>query len=252
LVAQSGTVETSSRIIDVMTRLAANRNLESEETVIQTTQEAIWTVRGELRHQHFDCSAEEFRDIVFSEGLGCSLMVAHFCRNTPAIHSFNFTTGTTDTSKSDYESLGCGSALANYLLGELVYKNMDSNFGKALAVYVVDKTIQNVAKCDKPIRLAVLHPWKPRYLPPLDPCPDLGADPESEPPILMDNVFVLNGKEITEIEAKVSKIDEETKQQRIEKLRSALLSYADTLPKLPKNVSGLDPDSFYPSFEGNP
>jgi 20S proteasome alpha/beta subunit len=229
LVAQSGTVETSSRVIDVMTRLACTRDLESEETVIKTAQEAIWEVRGELRRQHFDCSAEEFRDIIFSEGLDCSLMVAHFFKHVPFIHVFNLQGGTTNTSKTDYESVGCGSALANYLLGELAAKDMDYNFGKALAVYVVDKTIQNVAHCDKPIRLAVLYPWKPDYFPPRNPL-DPAKDHLS---IFTDNVAVLDLKEVKEIEEKVARIDEETKQHRVEKLKSSLLSYAYTMPKFP-------------------
>jgi hypothetical protein len=46
---------------------------------------------------------------------------------------------------------------------------------------------------------------------------------------LVDNVSVKDLAEVEQITAKVSKIDEETKPQRIEKLRAALWSYADTL-----------------------
>jgi 20S proteasome alpha/beta subunit len=164
LVVQSGYVQTSARIIDVMARLAATRENDSKEAVLKTVQDAFWEVRTELRRQHFNCSAEDFGKVVFDQGLQCSLMVAHFYGNTPFLHSFDFETGTVTPSHSQYESLGCGSALANYLLGELVSPEMDSNFGKALAVYVVEKTIENVNNCDKPIRLAVLHSWKPHFI----------------------------------------------------------------------------------------
>jgi len=229
LVAQSGSVETSSRIIDVMGRLAAEREIEGEESVIKTLQDAMCTVRVELRKQHFDCPAEKFRDIIFAEGLDCSLMVAHFYDHQPFIHVVKFQGGTVRTAQSDYESEGCGSSLANYLLGELCTPKMDANFAKALAVYVVDKTIQNVNYFDKPIRLAVLWPWKPTHIEPMQ-------SPLTKRPIQipdLDNVDVMSIEGVKEIEDKVTKIDEETKQGRIAKLRDALFSYAGTFPKIP-------------------
>ena len=243
LVAQSGHVETSARIVAVMARLASNRKNDGAEAVLKTMQDALWEVRGELRRQHFDCPAEEFAEVVFKEGLDCSLMVGHFYNNNAYLNSFSFKSASTTPTTSQYESLGCGSALANYLLGELVSPDMDTNFGKALAVYVVDKTIQNVAHCDKPIRLAVLYPWKPRSRPGLS-ASDLegpysagetlrSKETQVVPPIVLDNVEVLDVKEVEEIERKVAAIDAETKQDRVEKLKSALWSYADTLPKIP-------------------
>jgi hypothetical protein len=231
LVAQSGSVETSSRIIDVMADLAKSEQLESQETVIKITQLAIQKVREEQRTQHFNCTAEEFREIVWNLGLDCSLMVAHFHAYRPFIHTFSFVRGTTCTSKSFYESTGCGSALASYLLGELATPEMDTNFGKALAVYVVDKTIKNVDHCDRPIRLAIVFPWKPSHFPPPDPL--TATVPGMESRIFVDSVDVPGTKEVKEIEEKVAKIDEDTRQQRIDKLRSALSSYADSLPKIP-------------------
>lgn len=252
LVAQSGSVQTSARIIDVMTQLAVDRENDSQEAVVKTMQDALWKVRGEIRRQHFDCPAEDFAKVVFKEDLDCSLMSAHFYRNTAFLNAFGFESGATIPGKSQYESLGCGSSLANYLLGELVTPDMDTNFGKALAVYVVSKTIQNVSHCDRPIRLAVLYPWKPHSIPGLS-VPDLEGPyssgeelrskaPQVDPPIFIDNVRVLDVKEVEEIEKKVASIDAETKQDRAEKLKSALWSYADTLPKIPtygiNSVSG--------------
>ena len=163
LVAQSGAVETSSRAIDIMEQLAAERKLENEEIIVSTVQEAMHKVRSEIRHQHFDCSAEEFDKIITSQGLDCSLMTANFFDKKPFIHTFNFQRGTTENCKTFYESTGCGSALANYILGELCSLEMDSRLGQAIAVYVVDKAIKHVAYCDRPIRLAVVYSWKPEW-----------------------------------------------------------------------------------------
>jgi len=234
LVAQSGTVETSSRIIDVVARLAAERKLESEETVIKTIQDAMRKVRDELRFQHFDCSAEELKKIILEEGLNCALMAAHFFDSKPFIHTFGFSAGTTTSAKSFYESTGCGSALANYLLSELCSPEMDSRLGQAIAVYVVDKAIKHVAYCDEPIRLATIYPWEPSTIPASsDPFGSfLGKPKSSFPPVFIDNVKIEDAKVIEEIKSKVTKIDEETKPQRIEKLRGALKSYADTLTLL--------------------
>ena len=241
LIAQSGRVETSSRIIDVMERLAAERKLENEETVLKTVQDAMRKVRDELRYQHFDCSAEELKKIMFDESLNCGLMAAHFCNSKPFIHTFDFSSGTTTTSKSFFESTGCGSALANYILSELCSPEMDSRLGEAIAVYTVDKAIKHVAYCDRPIRLAVVYSWKPQWIVPDRLHGLLNASrPSSDEPslatrlalpqsFLVDNVSVKDLAEVEQITAKVSKIDEETKPQRIEKLRAALWSYADTL-----------------------
>lgn len=236
LVAQSGTVETSSRIIDVMALLAADRELENQETVIKTMQEAMHKVREELRYQHFNCSADEFRKIVFDEGLNCGLMVAHFFKDNAFIHTFDFKSGTTTTSKSYYESTGCGSALANYLLAELSSSQMDYRHAQASAIYVVDKVIRHVAYCDRPIRLALIYPWRAGYVGNVIQPPD---GKTRLPPVFIDSVKVLTDKEVEEIASKVSKIDEETKFQRAEKLKSALFSFADTLPNLP-NYSAPD------------
>lgn len=257
LVAQSGAVETSSRAIDIMEQLAAERKLENEEIIVSTVQEAMHKVRSEIRHQHFDCSAEEFDKIITSQGLDCSLMTANFFDKKPFIHTFNFQRGTTENCKTFYESTGCGSALANYILGELCSLEMDSRLGQAIAVYVVDKAIKHVAYCDRPIRLAVVYSWKPEWtVSPMEMLKSLPASPVEAlkdsykrtmlpRDFLIDNVEIENLSEVEKITEKVSKIDEETRPQRIEKLRAALSSYADTL---------LSPTYSYPNLskgEGN-
>jgi 20S proteasome alpha/beta subunit len=238
LVAQSGSVETSSRAIDVMEQLAADRKLENEETVISTVQKAMHKVRTEIRHQNFDCSAEEFDKIITNHGLDCSLMTANFFDKKPFIHTFNFQRGTTENCKTFYESTGCGSALSNYILSELCSPKMDSRLGQAIAVYVVDKAIKHVAYCDRPIRLATIYPWESSFFP--SPSNLLGSLLDeskstaprifsSAPPLFMDNVKIEDAEEVEKIINKVTKIDEETKPQRIKKLREALISYADTM-----------------------
>ena len=244
LVAQSGTVSTSSRAVDHIETIAATRELTDADSVIQTVQEALRKVKDELRFQNFGCSAEELGKIIFNGGLDSSLMVAHYVEKDglrkPYIHTFTFSTGLVETSKSFYESAGCGSPLANYLLSEICSEKMDTELGEAVAVYVVDKAIKHVAYCDRPIRLASIHCFKPFYFPP-EPNPFEPPDKQKHKfsPVFIDNVRIKDNSEVTEIANKVSKIDEETKAARMEKLKFGIKTIADALaPYPPAGISG--------------
>jgi hypothetical protein len=160
-------------------------------------------------------------------------MVGHFHNYKAFLHTFNFRMGTVITSKSFFESTGVGSALANYLLSEFASRDMDYNFGQALSVYVVDKVIKNVGYCDRPIRVALLfsHPSELLVQAPEKAFKHLSP--------AMQTVRILDMAEVKAIEDKVTQIDEETKQHRIEKLRSALLSYSATFAKYGTGPIGL-------------
>lgn len=90
--------------------------------------------------------------------LGYSLMVASYFSHKPYLQTFDFEPGTTTSVKSHYQAIGCGAPLANYLLSELAVKGMDTKHGKAVAVFVVEKTIQHVAFCDRPTKLSIIFP----------------------------------------------------------------------------------------------
>jgi hypothetical protein len=89
--------------------------------------------------------------------------------------------------------------------------------------------------------LAIVYSWKPEWIVPdrLRGLLNASMPSKDEPSLatrlafpqtlLVDNVSVEDLAEVEQITAKVSKIDEETKPQRIEKLRAALRTYADTL-----------------------
>lgn len=207
LVAQAGAVATSSRVIDIMEQMARGCPIENGETVVRTTLAALLKGRQELREQHFSCSSEELATVIDRHGLDSDLMVAYFSDGKPFIHTFNFMAGVLVTSKSRYESTGCGAPMANYLLSELVVPDMDTRHAKAVSVYVIDKVIKHVAYCDRPIRLAVIHSWEPHTITMPGGLPLYSEQPEQSSTIFLDNVDIVPLKDVESITTRVTAID---------------------------------------------
>ena len=242
LIAQAGTAETSSAVIANAAKLAALRKLGNEDTVREVVQSAIQQERDRLRQHHFNCSAEEFRKIIFDEGLDCLLMTACYGERSegphvPIIDVFDFGSGLVRRQMQWYQAIGIGEVLANYLLQEISATDMDDKLGVAVAVYVVDRVIQHVRDCGEPIQMAVIRPWVP--LPGVVDI-ETGQEIPFPYPDYPEKVHLVAQPEIEKIKESVRAIDRETRRGRLNDFRAALAEYAATSSDLSKAVDRMD------------
>jgi 20S proteasome alpha/beta subunit len=221
LVAQAGCFETSSRTIDILEKLAASQQLTDEESVISLVRQAILKSRNEVREQHFNCPSEEMDAIIEKLGLDADFMVGHYVLHQkpfwyqPFLHTFNFRQGTCRTSKTFYESLGCGASVANLLISEYCESRMAPSLALANAVLIIDKVIKHDAFCGHPIRCALIYAFTGMPTAP--------------------NIQVKSIQEIEDVVQKIREIDAATKAERVGKLQSGLGHLVNTFELYPPN-----------------
>ena len=227
LVAQAGTAETSTAIINNMAKLASSQSMGDENQVRALVRQAIRQERQRLRQHNLDCSMEELSRIIFAHGLNCTLMTAFYASGRAFLDTYDFDTGLERERERWFRCIGIGETLANYILAELSEPDMDDRLGRVTAVHVIDKVIQNVRDCFEPIRIATIAP-KAEF-------PYGGSSLPDDLVILpggfIDPVVFYSREAIEEIKRAVRLIDAETKKQTVPGLRSRMLSYAETLPR---------------------
>lgn len=228
LIAQAGCAETSASVIAEVERIAHDCSMGDEKNVVEVIKQSVLRVRQDLRHQHFDCSPEEFKRVIFDQGLDCSLMAGFYDKAGRAhIRIFNFDSTMVREVNGWYASIGIGEPLANYIIEETFTPEIENRLGRAVAVYVVDKVIQHVRDCFEPIRVAIISPrMEVRY--------GYGDPPVWGEPMVHDPVSVLAQPEIESIKRTVREIEADTKAKRIQSIRSELLAYSLTLPDMLK------------------
>jgi hypothetical protein len=95
----------------------------------------------------------------------------------------------------------------------------------------------NVNYCDKPIRLACLYPWEPSEIPASITIRS-GKEPTIPPPhrtmLFIDNVNLVPVQDVENIAKEISRIESETREERIAKLRAKMFTFAGTLPNYDK------------------
>ncbi len=204
LVAQAGNVCTSSRAIEIFQILAKGQKLLDRRTVADIAQKAMRQVKDELRLQQCDCSMEELRDFIWRNEIGCELMIAHYFKGKPYIYRIDLVIGIANRIRSHSAAIGCGSNLGEYLLSEHSKPEMGSEFGSAVAVYVVETVKKHDAFCGGPTRIGRI----------------LSNEGEN-------TVDILSKEDVADIAKAIADIDETTKQERNEKINESLQSLAD-------------------------
>ena len=227
LVAQAGTAETSTAIINNMAKLASSQPMGDEDHVRALVRQAIIQERQRLRRHHLDCSMEELSKIIFAQGLNCTLMTAFYVSDHAFLDTYDFDSGLEREREGWFRCIGIGETLANYILREVSEPDMDDRLGRAIAVHVTDKVIQNVRDCFEPIRVATIAPKAEFNYDGRRPPDDLVILPEG----FIDPVVVYPQTAVNEIKQAVRLIDADTKKQTMPGFRSRMLSYAETLPR---------------------
>jgi hypothetical protein len=183
-------------------------------------------VREKFRTQQFNCSSEEFQEFMRRENLNSGLMIAHY-EDGPKIDTITLALGMANRAKLFFEAVGSGSDLAEYLLTDLCYPDMESSMASVVAVHIVEIAKQHDPYCGGPTKLGILRQPEPTVIHPpgwqWTPGDMLGMG--YTPPV------ILSQSETDEIVKMVSAVEIATRQKRSEFIRTALKDRSERFMK---------------------
>lgn len=207
LVAQAGNASSSSRVIEVLSDLAKGQKLTDYRGVAVIAQKAMRQLKDELRVQNCDCSMEELREFI-RDNTNCELMIAHYFEGKPYIYKIDLVLGIANRIQSHFAAIGCGSNLGEYLLSEHSKPAMSSEFGSAIAVYVVETVKKYDALCGGPTRIGIILSDKGK-----------------------NKINILSEEKVADFAKATVEIDEATKQERNKRINKSLKKLAEEWSK---------------------
>lgn len=157
MVAQSGDLVLSNRFVDILSKMAEGRSVESPDEIGGLAQLAMRTLRSEQRELHFGVSSEELDEIYRKRGTQVGIMLGFFLKNAPHLITINLSEATYRKSRFHFEAEGCGASLAEYLLAEYTTAEMDVRTASIVALYVVEVVKRYDAMCGGPTKISVLE-----------------------------------------------------------------------------------------------
>lgn len=208
LVAESGTVISSSRVTEHLAELAEDTELFKQHGLSGLAELAVKKVRDHLRHQQFDCTSEEFQDFIDRQEMDCALMLAYY-DNIPRIETISLSLGMIQRAKSFFEVLGSGSDLADYILTDLCIPDLEWSVASVIAVHTVEMVKRHDPYVGGPTKVGILRIPTMRA-----PHPMLG--------MFYTSPTILGESEVSEIIQMVQEVDQDTKKKRGNAIRDAL------------------------------
>lgn len=157
LIGEAGSAELSGRSVQQMEIESKDAEIKSERIVPDMAQAAIRITREELRRQHCNCSAEELNRIILSFD-DCDWLVGYFFDLKPRLFKLCMSTGVDFPVKSNFAAIGSGRELAEYLLGRIVWDNMNVLEAELAAVFVIEQVKKHNAYCSGQTNVAFVSP----------------------------------------------------------------------------------------------
>jgi 20S proteasome alpha/beta subunit len=137
IVARAGNDSVSARIVEDMEELVKTKALETRRSFAECAEKASEMAMARLRNHHKGASADELKRLVDDQS--CELMIAHYFKGDPYLFSLNFWSGTADLQPRNYLSIGCGSDLADFLIGRLKVDEFKINHAVWTSVYAIEE-----------------------------------------------------------------------------------------------------------------
>jgi 20S proteasome alpha/beta subunit len=163
-VAASGISELSNKAVQIMQRKAKDISLETPETVPSVAQDAVREIRNHLVEINKGCFTDEGWKRFFIEENPFELLVGFYFKEHPHLFTINLDWAIPILVTGRYKGTGGGKNFAEYLLKEYLQSDPDFEFGLAVSVAVIDKTIDNIDGCGRPIWLGMVWPDDPVLL----------------------------------------------------------------------------------------
>src|SRR6266480_6167278 len=156
LVAESGNPVFTANVIETLTELAANESLEHNRSLAWLAEEALARLRKRLSVQnpdptslkaHFDSNSAE-------------LMLADYANGRPNLFTLDFGLGVANrtTPGGQYSVIGCGAALAKFILDKFHVADMQLGEAIATAIFTVEEVKKSDLRCQGPTKAAFSVP----------------------------------------------------------------------------------------------
>ena len=159
LVALAEDVANARRFIDIFREQAKVLSPNNADEVGIAAQQAMRTLRNEIREVHGNCSAEELNEIINKQALNCSMMIALYMNGEPHLIKVSLSRTVFERCRANYETDGCGAPLADYILTEYFRPNEDYDTNLLLATYAAWQVTRHDRYCRGPIVVgAVMRP----------------------------------------------------------------------------------------------
>ena len=151
LVALADNVTNCHRFVDILKTSASESAPKTAYEAGLIIQNAMRTLRneiGEIYHTHI---ADELDKIIRERNLNCSITVGFCLNREPHLIQTNLLEVSYAKSTAEYETDGCGAALANFILAECYVPKSDFKRSALIAVYAVWTVIKYDRYCEGPI-----------------------------------------------------------------------------------------------------
>jgi len=156
LVALAEHVGNARRFIDIFRDQARSVTVNNADEVGRLAQQAMRTLRNEIREVHANCGADELARIISQQALNCSMTIAVFVNGQPHLIRIDLATCIYERSRANYETDGCGASLADYILKEFCEPNGGYDVNLLLATYAVWQVTNHDRYCRGPIVVSVI------------------------------------------------------------------------------------------------
>ncbi len=159
LVAQAGNATLSGRAVEILTDLAKGKEIKDYRALADMAQESVRKVKQELREQNLGCSMEELHEHIQKNELNFELMIAHYHDSKPYIFTLNFAVGIASKSPHPFLAIGCGSAVATYILGWFkLGSKTPFQHAQLAAIYAIEEVKKVDPYCGGKTRVAIIAP----------------------------------------------------------------------------------------------
>ena len=155
MVAMADSVEAGDRTVELMRRVAKDASLDSPESGIKTAQAALREVRNHLKDWYKEGGIDDER--LFWTEYPLNLLVGYYFESKPYLWSIGIRNGLYSPVNS-FEAIGGGKDFAYALLKDYSFADPDFEYGFVAAVSIIDKTIDYIDGCNRPIRAG--HVWE--------------------------------------------------------------------------------------------
>jgi len=157
LVAQAGSAELADKTIDLMQQKAKDVCLTSLDSVLDVLQRSVKEVRNHLKELNSGCGYSHEDWTKFWQENSFDLMVGFYLGNYPQIYTIDIQSALPNKVKGAFKAIGCGKFIAEFLLTEYQSADPDLDYGYPAAISVVERTIDNVEGCGRPIWVGAVN-----------------------------------------------------------------------------------------------
>jgi 20S proteasome alpha/beta subunit len=158
LVAQSGNVDSSNSVMDLLRKAIEGRDLKDYGMIGDAATSALVNVKRTIAKNVLGCAFNKAREAIFREGRNCNLLICHYFEGKPVLYFGDLAEGVAN--KKDgfpYWSIGIGRELANYLLGQFKISEMDRMMALATAVYVIHEVKGSITGCGGGVQASAIN-----------------------------------------------------------------------------------------------